>query len=184
MYAFLESVMTMCGEWMKHNPTYAGFIILFLSLAESLAVVGLFIPGFMVMGVIGALVYDGYLNVWSTLGYAVVGAVLGDNVSYLIGRRFKRNLPNMWPFSRFPAWLTRGRAFFVKHGKLSIFVGRFVGPVRPFIPVVAGIMDMRSRPFMIANVASACVWAPVYIVPGMIVKWLIPYFPNLLAPFA
>jgi len=45
--------------------------------------------------------------------------------------------------------------------------GRFVGPVRPVIPAVAGMMQMPAGRFLAVNVASALVWAPAYLLPGI-----------------
>ncbi len=152
--------------WMIANPTLAGLAVFSISACESLAVIGLFIPGVVAMSIIGGLVSAGALKLMPTLIWAILGAILGDGVSYSIGRHFKQHLPHYWPFSRFPKWLTRGKEFFVQHGSKSIIVGRFVGPVRPFIPVVAGMMAMNPRNFFIANVFSAIIWAPVYMLPG------------------
>jgi membrane protein DedA with SNARE-associated domain len=152
--------------WIIANPTWAGLAVFSISMCESLAVVGLFIPGVVAMSIIGGLVSAGALKIVPTLLWAITGAIFGDGISYSIGRHFKHHLPHYWPFSRFPMWLTRGKEFFVRHGSKSIIVGRFVGPVRPFIPVVAGIMGMCSRRFLIANVFSAVIWAPIYMLPG------------------
>lgn len=152
--------------WIVANPTWAGVTVCTISMCESLAVIGLFIPGFIVMGIIGGLVSTGVLKFMPTMMWAVAGAIIGDGLSYALGRRFKHHLPYYWPFSRFPQWLARGKEFFIRHGGKSIVVGRFVGPVRPFIPVVAGMMSMDPRQFFIANVFSALIWAPVYMLPG------------------
>jgi len=63
--------------------------------------------------------------------------------------------------------LKKGEAFFYRHGGKSILFGRFVGPVRPVIPVVAGILGMRPLHFSVVNVLSAIGWALVYILPGV-----------------
>lgn len=159
-------------DWIVANPNWAGFVV-FTLLCESLAVVGLFIPGFVVMGIVGGLVSAEILELIPTLLWAIAGAIVGDGISYYIGYRFKEQLPNYWPFRRFPQWLERGKNFFIHHGGKSIVIGRFVGPVRPFIPVVAGMMNMKPRNFLIANVFSAILWAPVYMLPGFSIAHLV-----------
>jgi membrane protein DedA with SNARE-associated domain len=153
-------------NWVALNPGWAGLIIFAISLAESLIVVGLFIPGILVMGAVGGLVGSDVLSMGPTLMWAILGAVCGDGISYWVGYTFKDGLEKFWIFRKFPNWLARGREFFLKHGSKSIVVGRFVGPVRPFIPAVAGIMSMSPRNFFVANVISALLWAPVYMLPG------------------
>lgn len=153
-------------DWIIANPHWAGAVVFTLSAAESLAVVGLFIPGLIMMGIVGALVAAGILSIVPTLIYAILGAVVGDGISYYLGYIFKDHLPNYWPFNRYPKWLEQGKSFFINYGSMSIVIGRFVGPVRPFIPVVAGMMHMSPRVFLIANIISAMVWAPIYMLPG------------------
>lgn len=153
-------------NWLMLNPVWAGLAVFTIAMSESLAVVGLFIPGLLMMGIVGALVSAGVLAIAPTLLYAIFGAIVGDGISYWIGRRFKEHLPYYWPFRRFPQWLARGKKFFLDHGSKSIVIGRFVGPVRPFIPVVAGMMSMDPRVFLFANILSAVIWAPIYMLPG------------------
>jgi undecaprenyl-diphosphatase len=63
--------------------------------------------------------------------------------------------------------LRNGEAFFYRHGGKSVLFGRFVGPVRPVIPVVAGMLGMGPAHFAVLNVLSAIGWALVYILPGV-----------------
>ena len=47
----------------------------------------------------------------------------------------------------------------------SIVIGRFFGPLRAVVPLVAGVFGMRQIPFQIANVGSAMLWAFVLLAP-------------------
>lgn len=163
---FSNETIEAVKDWIIINPNWAGSIVFLLSMSESLAVVGLFIPGLVMMGIVGALVSAGILDIFPTLLYAILGAIAGDGISYYLGYTFKDHLPNYWPFRKYPQWLQRGKNFFIDHGSKSIVIGRFVGPVRPFIPVVAGMMHMSPRIFLFANILSAIIWAPIYMLPG------------------
>ncbi|HSX21133.1 MAG TPA: DedA family protein [Gammaproteobacteria bacterium] len=165
----LKAAAISIKDWITINPAWAGSIVFLLSMSESLAVIGLFIPGLLVMGLIGGLVYLDILDLIPTLTYAVLGAIAGDGISYYLGYAFKDHLPNYWPFRKYPQWLQRGKTFFIDHGSKSIVIGRFVGPVRPFIPVVAGMMHMSPGVFLFANILSALLWAPIYMVPGFVI---------------
>ena len=159
-------------SWIEVNTAWSGLIIFLICLSESLAVIGLFIPGLFIMGAIGGLISIGTLQLAPTLMWAILGAISGDSISYAIGCHFKETLPTYWPFSRSPHWLHKGKTFFKKYGSMSIVIGRFVGPVRPFIPVVAGIMSMCPKRFLISNIVSAILWAPIYIFPGALFSWV------------
>ncbi|MFP5506046.1 MAG: VTT domain-containing protein [Gammaproteobacteria bacterium] len=155
-------------EWIQQNPHWAYFGVFLISAGESLAIVGLFLPGVVIMFGIGALVATGALELWPTLFWAAAGAVLGDGVSFWIGRHFHQRLRVIWPFKRYPALLNRGVDFFHKHGGKSVVLARFIGPVRPILPAVAGMLDMPPRRFLTVNVLSALLWAPAYILPGVV----------------
>jgi membrane protein DedA with SNARE-associated domain len=108
----------------------------------------------------GLAIQQGKLDAASVIGWSIAGAVLGDIVTYWIGRWIGPSVVHHWPLNRDKAAVARARLFFRKYGFLSIFIGRFLGPVRPTIPLVAGIMRMRHLTFQIANVTSAIVWVP------------------------
>ena len=155
-------------DWIVQHPHLAGSVIFLISAAESLAVIGLFIPGTVVMFGVGALVGKGMLDLWPTLAWATAGAVAGDGVSYWLGYRYREGLRGFWPFRRHPALLQKGEQFVLRHGGKSVLLGRFVGPVRPLVPVVAGMLGMSPIRFYLANVLSALAWAPAHILPGVV----------------
>ncbi len=150
------------------HPRWAWAAVFLINLSESLLVVGLFVPGTVVMFGIGALVAMGAMGLWATLGFAVAGALVGDGLSYLIGRRYREHLRDWWLCKRHPEWIARSERFFLRHGAKSVIFGRFIGPVRPIIPAVAGMMGMSPARFYLANFLSAVTWAPAYILPGVL----------------
>jgi len=132
-----------------------------------MALVGLLVPGTVIMIGIGAVVATGSLGLLPILLLAMAGAIGGDSISYWLGRHYKERLVEIWPFSRYPEMLKKGAAFPRRHGGKSVLFGRFVGPVRPVIPVVAGMLGVSPMRFGIVNVLSAIGWALVYILPGV-----------------
>lgn len=154
-------------EWVGNHPHWAGAVIALVAFAESLAFVGLVVPGALMMFAAGALIVGGALDFWSTFFWAVAGAILGDGLSYWLGHHYRGRIARFWPFRHHPELLARGEAFFHRHGGKSILLGRFIGPVRPVIPVVAGMLDMPPVRFYVTNVLSALGWAPAYLLPGM-----------------
>lgn len=133
---------------------------------ESFVFLSLAVPGTSLLVAAGALIATGTLSPAAVLAGAVLGAVLGDTVSYWLGRRFGGALARLWPFTRNPELLPRGVRFFRRWGGLSVFIGRFFGPLRAVVPLTAGIMRMPSGRFWIANLTSALVWAPLLLFVG------------------
>ncbi len=142
--------------------------VFIVALGESLAGVGLIVPGTVLMFGFGTVVAMGGLEFWAVFFIAAAGAMSGDGISYWLGRKYRAPLAGMWPFSRHPGILERGERFFLRHGGKSVFLGRFVGPIRPVIPLVAGMMGMKPLQFAVVNVTSGFGWAGAYLVPGMV----------------
>ncbi len=165
----MEALIVQVIDWVKDHPTWALTTVFLISLSESLAVVGLLVPGVMIMGAIGALVAAGAIGFWPVMWAAVIGAIVGDGLSFWLGHFFKDDIRRLWPFSRHPETLDFGMRFFDKYGSFSVIFGRFVGPVRAIIPVVAGMMGMSPTRFTVANIISALLWAPAYLLPGILV---------------
>lgn len=141
-------------------------IIAAIALVESLALVGLLVPGVVLMTAATSLAGHQDLSVSPVLVAAFIGAVVGDGLSFLLGYTQRERVTALWPLSRHPEWLARGARFFQRHGPLSVFLGRFVGPVRPVVPLIAGMLRMSPRTFTWANLGSALIWAPAYVLPG------------------
>ncbi|MEY3182932.1 MAG: hypothetical protein RLZ35_917, partial [Pseudomonadota bacterium] len=156
-------------DWIALHPIWAGIAIFLISLSESLVIVGLVVPGLFMMTTIGIMIGKGILPPFSSMIWAILGAIAGDGISYWVGRHYHSKLRAIWPFSTHPSWLARGERFFAIHGGKSIIFGRFIGPVRPMIPVIAGMMDMTPREFLLYNIVSAIVWAPIYTLPGILI---------------
>jgi undecaprenyl-diphosphatase len=155
-------------DWLAANTGWAALIVFFIALTESLIIVGLLVPGTMAMMGVGALIGAGVLPFWPMAIWAMLGAVIGDAISYWVGYHYRERLRTFWPFNKKPQLLDKGEAFFNKHGGKSVLFGRFVGPVRPIIPAVAGMMEMPKSTFFTVNILSAIAWAPVTLLPGVV----------------
>lgn len=168
MSLFIEYIHPLT-EWLRANPHWALFLTFLISMTESIAVIGTIIPGSVTMTAIGILAGSGVMPVDQTLIAATLGAMVGDNVSYAIGYIYRDRIKEVWPFSRYPTWIDYGNEFFRRHGGKSVFIGRFVGPIRSLIPVIAGIMHMKQWRFFIANFLSAIGWSIGHVMPGVLI---------------
>lgn len=153
--------------WLQLHPYWALFFTFLISFAESLAIIGSIVPGSVTMTAIGILAGSGVLRIDLTLLAAIFGAIGGDSFSYLMGHLFSDKLYVMWPFRNYPSWLSRGKSYFAHHGGKSVIVGRFIGPLRSIIPLIAGMMHMSQWRFFSANVISAIGWSLLYVLPGV-----------------
>lgn len=152
----------------KANPEWAMLVIALTAFAESFVFLGLVLPGTAILIAVGALLSAHLLEPVSTLLSGIVGAVVGYSVSFWIGQKFGPVLPHVWPFRNKPDLIMRGVMFFEQHGQRSVFVGRFVGPLRAVIPLTAGMMRMPAGRFHAASILSGVIWAPAIILLGAV----------------
>ena len=154
------------AEFVRDHAVWAGPIMFALAFAESLAFISLLVPAWGALVAIGALVGAGTLSFWPVWIGGALGAACGDWLSYWIGLKLEYSVAHMWPLSRHPDLIPRGEAFVKKWGALGIVIGRFFGPLRAAVPLVAGIFEMPFWRFQIANFSSAFLWAAVLIALG------------------
>lgn len=141
------------------------WVVFFVAFLESLAFVGSLVPGSTVVIFAGVLAARGYFDVGDLIFFAALGAILGDSVSYYLGTKGTRFFRHENKFLKL-AHLERGKLFFKKHGPKSIFFGRFIGPIRPIVPFIAGLSAMNRRAFLFWNVLGGGLWAFIHIFIG------------------
>lgn len=142
------------------------YIVVFLAaLLESTPIVGTFTPGTLFFIFFGYAAFINDTNIGLLILIGGIGAFLGDLIGYFLGKyaggwmvRNKKLLKQVH--------IDQGRGFFSKHGGKSILIGRFVGPIRPIVPLVAGSIHMSMRKFIFWNIIGAFLWATLYIVVG------------------
>lgn len=132
------------------------FAVVFL---ESGVFFGFFLPGASMLFTAGLLASQGIFNVWILIPLVTVAAILGDNAGYWFGAKFGIKLFERRD-SRFfrHEHLVRAKVFYDRHGFLAIVLARFVPIVRTFTPIIAGIVSMRYRLFLLYNILGALAW--------------------------
>jgi len=159
--------------FVRGNAAWAPPIVFALAFGESLAFISLLVPAWGALVAIGALIGTSGVSFWPIWIAAALGASFGDWLSYWIGLKLEHSVQHIWPLSRHPDLIPRGERFMKTWGIAGIFIGRFFGPLRAVVPVVAGMMDMPQARFQIANVISATVWLPALMFPGAFAGWLL-----------
>ncbi len=162
----MESLAQPLIAFVAAHAHWAAVIMFVTAFGESFAFLSLLFPGTTLLIAAGTLMSGGTLPYAPVLIAAVLGATLGDTVSYWIGRRYGDGITRVWPFTRNPELLPTGIRFFAKHGGKSVFIGRFFGPIRAVLPLAAGVMRMPRGWFWFANFTSALVWAPMLLFVG------------------
>jgi membrane protein DedA with SNARE-associated domain len=152
--------------WLELNPQWLGLAIFLVAFGECLAVAGLLVPGtFLLLG-LAVLAGSGVLELWQTLLLAFAGGLLGDLLSWLIGHRLHQGIRGLPWLRDNPQWLAGAETYFRRYGVPSLLVGRFIGPLRPFLPMVAGMSDMPFGRFLVVSLLAASSWSVAYLMPG------------------
>lgn len=162
----MADYIDLIGAFMRENAVIAYGVIFAAATFEAVLFIGLFVPSTAILVTAGALCGTGDLPLIPVLAVTAGGAVLGDAISYWVGRRYGRKVAGMWPFTRYPGLLVHAEVFFARWGASSVFLGRFVPAVKSVVPGVAGMAGMPLATFTVVNVVSAVVWAAAHILPG------------------
>jgi membrane-associated protein len=125
-------------------------------------------PGETALVLAAILASQGKLQIWLVILIGVCSAIVGDNLGYLLGRRFGREVL----VSRGPLHKHRERAvaagdrFFERHGPKAVFIGRWIALVRFATAWLAGINKMPFRLFFFWNALGGITWGITYGLAG------------------
>lgn len=164
----MESHLQALIGYFSEHPQLALAAVFAAALLEALAVIGTVVPGSSIVFVGGMLVGLQALDPAWTAVAAVSGAVAGDGISYWLGRRHRDRIRVLWPMKAYPALFDRGQAYFAKNGGKSVFLARFLGPLRAIVPIIAGMSGLPASQFYVFNVLSALAWAAAQLAPGFL----------------
>ncbi|HEY2733966.1 MAG TPA: VTT domain-containing protein [Polyangiales bacterium] len=144
------------------NPAYLaelGYPVLALVIFIETGAMIFFLPGDSLLVTAGVYAAGGKLDLLVLNLLLIPCAILGDALSYYIGTKTGPLLFNR-PRSRIfrPEHVTAAHAFYEKHGGKAIVLARFMPVMRTFVPVIAGIAQMRYRRFAMWNILGGVSW--------------------------
>lgn len=141
-----------------HVPANLGYGILFgLILIES---AGLPVPGETSLIAAAVLASSGSMSLPVVFAVAILAAMLGDNLGYLVGRRVGHRVltaPGRWEQQR-RQFLEEGEHFFARHGGKTVFFGRWLPVLRFTAALLAGVNEMPWPKFFFFNALGAAGW--------------------------
>ena len=141
MWSWINAVVDLVAQY----PAWALLVAFLAAIIEAVAVLGILIPGTpILMAVTGAAAMSGQ-PMLPFLTLSIIGAVIGDFLSFWVGKRFSLRLQGLWPFSRRPLLMANAVHFFNRYGTYSVALCRFVPVLRSTVPLVAGMAGMRQK---------------------------------------
>lgn len=152
-------------EFLKSNNDWVNWTVFLLVFLESLVIVGLFTPATLIVPAIGALAFEVGIGPLEICLYAAAGMILGDSISYSIGRSIGNRLFDWIPKEYHP-YLLQAQKFMEKYGIMSVALGRFIGPLRCLVPITAGSLGMRKSIFFPVTLIASPIWTSLYVLVG------------------
>ena len=151
-------------------PAWAVYLIVFaLPFLEASIMLGFVIPGETALVFGGVLAGNGQnsVGVGAVLVVAVAGAIAGDAIGYLVGRRYgpTLQLSRLGLIVGEPRWRT-AEEFVRRRGGPAVFLGRFTALLRALVPGVAGMAQLPYRTFALWNVLGGATWAGICVIGG------------------
>lgn len=121
------------------------WVVFLMGILESLPFISIFIPSSIILIGMGFFAAEGTLHIADLIWASSIGAVIGDSIGYYLGKHKGRKFIDRK--SRFinPKYIEKVDAYFKSHGGKSVFIGRFIGILRPFVAFVAGMHHMKYR---------------------------------------
>ena len=118
-------------------------------------------PGETALVLAAILASQGKLQIWLVIVIAAASAIMGDNIGYLLGRRFGREVfTARGPFHHHrERAIEAGDRFFERHGPKAVFFARWIALVRFAAAWLAGINKMHWRTFFFWNALGGITWA-------------------------
>ncbi|QCO70709.1 DedA family protein [Buchnera aphidicola] len=155
-------------SFITQSLAYSLLVVGVVSFLESLALVGLLLPGIILMTTLGTFIGDGKLLFYPAWISGTIGCLLGDWISYYIGLYFKNWLCNFNFLKKNQKLLDKTKFVLHRHSMMTIIIGRFIGPTRPLIPMVSGMLKLPLKKFILPSIIGCILWPPVYFFPGIV----------------
>ena len=159
----------------RSHPDWVFPIAFGVAFSESFVGISFLVPGTILLIAMGGVIGATHIGLFPAWLGAVLGAILGDWISWWIGLHYHHTIVHSPLFRRFEEPIEKALHLFHRWGSWAIFIGRFMGPLRATVPLVAGMSELEFWPFMVANALSALIWAYVLLAPGAaIVRHIFP----------
>ncbi|GMT43309.1 MAG: hypothetical protein IEMM0003_0128 [bacterium] len=149
----------------SHLGIWGYWILFSAALLETILIVGLFMPGSTIVLIFGALAANGYYDFGDLMWFAVIAALIGDNINYYIGRKYGYSWAKNKRFIK-EKHFEKGRYFFNTYGAKALFLGRLIPGLKETFPFIAGSVKMDMRKFLFWDLLGCIAWSLEFLSVG------------------
>ncbi|MER7251413.1 DedA family protein [Kribbella sp. NPDC000426] len=148
-------------DWLASLPAWLVLTaVCLLPALEASTFLGLVVPGETAVIIGGVVAHAGALQLWAVIVAAAIGAIAGDQVGFVVGRRYGPGLLERLPGRlRRPERIEQTLALIRRRGAVAVVLGRWTAAFRALVPGIAGMSRMQRIRFTVANVVGGVVWA-------------------------
>jgi membrane protein DedA with SNARE-associated domain len=148
-------------NWLLNTLNAMGYPGIFTLMAMESSIIPL--PSELVMPPAGYLANQGQMNIWIAILVGTVGSLAGAYANYFAAHWLGR--PLILKYGKY-VWITeekfaKAECFFLKHGEISIFIGRLLPVIRHLISIPAGIAGMNHFRFSLYTLVGAGIWCTI-----------------------
>ena len=148
-------------NWLLNTLNAMGYPGIFALMAMESSIIPL--PSELVMPPAGYLAHQGQMNIWIAILMGTVGSLAGAYANYFAAHWLGR--PLILKYGKY-VWITeekfaKAESFFLKHGEISIFIGRLLPVIRHLISIPAGIAGMNHFRFSLYTLVGAGIWCTI-----------------------
>lgn len=141
-----------------------GYLTIFLApMVENTLFLGALIPGTIIMIFAGISAHDGLISIWPAIPLGIAGAIIGDTISYGIGRFGWQRLGAE---SRLARWSESMREPLLGNSIWLVLSYHFAGYSRMVGPAAAGFLRMPLRRWMLLDYVGVSIWVVAYLSLG------------------
>jgi membrane protein DedA with SNARE-associated domain len=158
-------------ETARAHPFWCFPIAAAIAFSESFVGISALIPGTVLLLAMAGVIEASQIPMFPAIAGAFLGSMAGDWICYAIGIRYHHQIMHLWPFRHFEAQIEKGFDFFRRWEVWAVFIGRFTGPFRSIVPLVAGMSEVRFWAFQIPNATATALWATaLFVFPALLMR--------------
>jgi|TARA_B110001450_G_scaffold231109_1_gene232759 membrane protein DedA with SNARE-associated domain len=144
--------------YLNTNAEYAWVIILLFAFLEAFVLSGVILSSAILFSICILIYNTELLSIVYIVPVAILGAHLGDMSSFLFGKTIGPQLLSTKVMIKRQKMILRAQKFLDKTGSFTVILGRFIPALRPIVPFLLGISDLKVVRFYIADLIACVCW--------------------------
>jgi membrane protein DedA with SNARE-associated domain len=171
LQSIIHDLFTFVQETARAHPMWCFPIAAAIAFSECFVGISALIPGTVLLLAMAGVIESSQIPMLPAIIGAFLGSMAGDWICYMIGLKYHHQILHLWPFRHFEAQIEKGFDFFRRWEVWAVFIGRFTGPFRSLVPLVAGMSEVKFWAFQIPNAAATAIWATaLFVFPALLMR--------------